>query len=182
MNKIYIISLTLIFSFKLFSTQQMPREVSIAFDQFKIIMQTNLSLYPKPDNNNCLIKNNISITNKKFSMTKLKSDTFWVWNQSNSKTMKEYQNYQVVIKKYSPRKKNSDIKNRLPEYKLWKYELFQNYQLINTIFWTEKGKEIIEAQIITNEQEPIKIVIVNLIDLRFLEEFMEPLDALDIFY
>ena len=94
MNKIYIISLTLIFSFKLFSAQQMSREALKAFNMFDIIMQNNLSLYEKPNKINCIIKNNISITNEKFLISKLNQNTFWIWNQSNSEIRKDYQNYQ----------------------------------------------------------------------------------------
>ena len=94
----------------------------------------------------------------------------------------KYQNYQIVLRKYSPKKKDINDKNKLPKYKIWKYELFQDNQLKTIIFWTEKGEEIMPEQILNNEQEPIEIVPVNLTDLRFLVEFMEPLDALDIFF
>lgn len=182
MNKIYIISLTLILNFKLFSTQHISPEISNALKKFDMIMKNNLISYQQPNKDNCLIKDNISVINKNFSISKLKSSNYWTWNQSNSKTESKYQNYQIVLRKYSPKKKDINDKNKLPKYKIWKYELFQDNQLKTIIFWTEKGEEIMPEQILNNEQEPIEIVPVNLTDLRFLVEFMEPLDALDIFF
>lgn len=124
----------------------------------------------------------ITKADKDFYLKKIKSEKFWIWNQSKARAIRNYINYQVAIRKYSPKRRNPDNKNiPLPKFKIWRFDVTQDGQFIKTLFWTEKGKEI-EGNLTNIEEEQIPIVDVQLQDLAFLNDFMDPKTAFELFY
>ncbi len=69
----------------------------------------------------------------------------------------------------------------MPKFKIWRFDVTQDGQFIKTLFWTEKGKEI-EGNLTNIEEEQIPIVDVQLQDLAFLNDFMDPKTAFELFY
>ncbi len=67
----------------------------------------------------------------------LPHETWWHWNQSNSKTEKEYPDCRVVLQKFNTRKIDSSDLRKLSA-KLWLYSIYTDSRLVASFVWCER--------------------------------------------
>ena len=107
----------------------------------------------------------------------LPHEDHWVWNQSKAQiTVEESKDYEVVLKKLNPRRKNSQQKTMHPSYKLWVVVIKDKHGDRDSdmnFIWCEKGCSL--------EFKPQLVPISSVHDLAFLTDFMEPHVAQDVF-
>ena len=97
----------------------------------------------------------------------LPRESWWHWNQSNSKVERNFNNTKVILQKFNTRKKSSNDPRKI-SFKLWLYSIYNGEgQHVASFIWCERGLEFTD----------IKPHNLSLDNLSFLGGFMEESSA-----
>lgn len=140
-SKFLLLFYIIIFSSSSFAmhTKYSPEQEK-AFEVLKINITRFMELHVKSLPDTMVPTDYMAFSTSQIFKEHLPKESWWHWNQSNSKVERHYNETKVVLQKFNTRLKSPEKKNNKISYKLWLYTIYnKDNSHVSSFIWCEKG-------------------------------------------